>query len=128
MKAPNAPTSGVSFSVCEHPPNRARDAIAAPRIVSMNLSHRRPGVNTAGEITGFAFSIGEEVVARVESADIFDTARGAQMPQDDRPAWTIGSVIERVSARGAPAYVLRFRLYRQTYMCVVNEDCIDGLA
>ena len=128
MNAPDAPTSVVSFSVREHPPDRPLDANAAPRIVSTDLRIGGHGVNTAGEVTSFAFSIGEEVVARLESADIFDAARGAQLPQDDRPAWTIGSVIERMSAAGAPLYVLRFRVHRQTYMCIVGEDSIEGVA
>jgi hypothetical protein len=77
---------------------------------------------------GFAFSVGEEVLARLERADIFDTERGVQMPLDYRPSWTIGAVIERVSEHGRRAYVLRFRLCGDTYVCVVTEDCIEGVA
>jgi hypothetical protein len=85
-------------------------------------------VKTAQEVTGFAFSIGEEVVARLERADVFDTERGIQMPQDYRPSWTIGSVIECISEQGRRAYVLRFSLCGDTYVCVVTEDFIEGVA
>jgi hypothetical protein len=85
-------------------------------------------VNAIQPAAGFAFALGEEVVARLDCAEILDVARGVEVSTAPRPAWTIGSVIDQVALAGGRGYVLRSRYRGDTYVCIVPEDGIEGLA
>ena len=85
-------------------------------------------MNAVQPATGFAYAVGEEVVARLDRAEIFDVTRGVELAAGPRPRWTIGSVVDCISMGGGRGYVLCTRHRGDTYVCVVPEDGIDGVA
>ncbi len=85
-------------------------------------------MNAVQPASGFAYAVGEEVVARLDGAEIFDVARGVEIAAGRRPGWTIGSVVDCISMGGGRGYVLCSRYRGETYVCLVPEEGIDGVA
>lgn len=84
--------------------------------------------STQPQLLGFAYAIGEEVVARLDDADVFSLDDEAPLPEAARPNWTIGSVMACFVRDGQPSYLLRFRTCCAAYVSVVSERAIDGIA
>lgn len=84
--------------------------------------------STQPQLLGFAYAIGEEVVARLDDAEVFSLDDEAPLPAVSRPNWTIGSIMACFIRDGQPSYLLRFRICRAAYVSVVSEHLIDGIA
>jgi hypothetical protein len=69
----------------------------------------------------FQFAVGEEVVVRLDQAEVRGDAA-------DLPAWSIGEIVERFVRGGRPSYALTMRIGDAVLTCVVAEQAIEGTA
>jgi hypothetical protein len=80
----------------------------------------------AGAETGFR--VREEVVVRLNGLEVYSIERGACVPEDVRPAWGIGEIVEIRTCADVRSYVVWFRYRRKCYVAVVPEQAIEGVA
>ena len=69
----------------------------------------------------FQFAVGEEVVVRLDQAEMRDGAA-------DLPSWSIGEIVERFLRSGRPSYALTVRHGDGVLTCIVAEQAIEGTA
>ncbi len=75
-----------------------------------------------------AYAVGEEVVAVLDGVDVYAIGRGAVVPAEFRPAWTIATVAGLTQTKESRAYVLRFGVGDNACICVAPERAIEGTA
>jgi len=74
------------------------------------------------------YAIGEEVVARLGRASVFDPRLGQVLVRKRMPSWTIGRVIHCEGEPRPRRYALTFRHKSAQYLCAVDEEAIEGTA
>jgi hypothetical protein len=84
-------------------------------------------VKSSGQqIAGFAYALGEDVVARLDGVEVYSLDHAALLPSAFYPGWTIATVMEQELVQGDRRYVLRFLLGDDAYVVRVQEAAIDG--
>lgn len=78
------------------------------------------------QVVGFAYAIGEDVVAHLDDIEVYSLEHAALLPAAFRPDWTIATVMEQVVVDGERRYVLRLLLGEDLCVATVPELAIDG--
>jgi hypothetical protein len=84
-------------------------------------------MTTAARAHGYAFTRGEEVVARLAGVRPYHLQGGGPLSPACIPSWTIGSIVAAGRRRRRAAYLLRFRHDDGDCMCWIDESAIDGV-
>lgn len=77
-------------------------------------------------VAGFAYALGEDVVAHLDGVDVYSLEHAALLPAAFCPDWTIATVMEQVAVDGERRYVLRLLLGDDLCVATVPESAIDG--
>ena len=76
----------------------------------------------------FKYAIGEDVVASLDAAEIFDIEASTLIRASTAPDWTIGTVIDHAPSELGWLYVLRFLFGDGVHVAIVAERAIEGIA
>jgi hypothetical protein len=88
----------------------------------------RAAWGSGGSVARGAFEAGEEVVFRIDGAEVFDVETGQMIPPSVVPTWTIGVIMEVTSDGSGRAYALSFLYCGDHCLCTVDESAIEGTA
>jgi hypothetical protein len=76
----------------------------------------------------FTYEAGDEVVVRLLDVAVFDVDRNQEVPRDRLPEWTIARVTAVVPDGASVRYLLSAQRAGRTFVAVVDESVIDGVA
>jgi hypothetical protein len=76
----------------------------------------------------YDYEVGEDVLATIENAEIFDLREGGRIPPPPCRRWVIGTVMDRRVCGDGVRYTLRVGRIRGRYMVVVTASAIEGVA
>jgi hypothetical protein len=76
----------------------------------------------------FTYTIGEEVIVRLAGVSVFDVDRTQEVPRDRLPDWTIARVTSIIPGTPGTRYVLAAQRAGRTFVAIVAEESIEGIA